>query len=43
MTQERLKGLALLSIESDILDKIPYEDVIEKFISTNIRRIALFK
>lgn len=43
MTQERLNGLALMTIESDILDKIHREDVIEKFISTNIRRIAIFK
>ena len=43
MTQERLNGLALMTIESNILDKVSYEDVAEKFISTNIRRIALFK
>ena len=43
MTQERLNGLALMTIESKLLDKVSYEDVIEKFISTNIRRIARFK
>ena len=43
MTQERLNGLTLMTIESKLLDKVNCEDVIEKFISTNIRRIALFK
>ena len=43
MTQERLNGLALMTIESNILDKIVYKDVIEKFVSSNIRRMAFFK
>ena len=43
MTQKRLNGLALMSIESNILDKIVYKDVIEKFVSSNIRRMAFFK
>ncbi|XP_023735010.2 uncharacterized protein LOC111882873 [Lactuca sativa] len=43
MTQERLNGLALMTIERNMLDKVTYEDVIEKFISTNIRRMVVFK
>ncbi|PWA86788.1 zinc finger MYM-type protein 1 [Artemisia annua] len=43
MTQERLNGLALIAIESDLLESIDYEDVIDNFASKNARRIALFK
>ncbi|GJZ76130.1 zinc finger MYM-type protein 1-like protein [Tanacetum coccineum] len=43
MTQERLNGLALIAIESDLLEGIHYEDVIDNFASKNARRIALFK
>ena len=43
MTQERLNGLALMSIESNILDKIVYKDIIEKFVSSNMRRMSFFK
>ncbi|GKE51981.1 zinc finger MYM-type protein 1, partial [Tanacetum coccineum] len=43
MTQERLNGLALIAIESDLLEGIHYEDVIDNFASKNVRRIALFK
>ncbi|KAL4564419.1 hypothetical protein LXL04_028483 [Taraxacum kok-saghyz] len=43
MTQERLNELALMTIESNLLDKVVNEDVIEKFITRNIRRIAIFK
>ena len=42
MTQKRLKGLALMSIESGLLDKISHGDVIEKFVTTNVRRMAIF-
>lgn len=43
MTQEWLNGLVLMTIERNLLDKVTYEDVIEKSISTNIRRIVVFK
>ena len=33
MKQERLNGLATISLENDILEKIKYEDIIEDFIS----------
>ncbi|XP_025207089.1 uncharacterized protein LOC112602935 [Melanaphis sacchari] len=38
MTEERLNTLALLSIESDILRQINYEDIISDFINTKLRR-----
>lgn len=43
LTQERLNGLALMAIENNLLDNIPYEDVTKKFMSMNTRRITLFK
>jgi hypothetical protein len=42
MTQERLNGLANIAIESDLLEQIKYEDLIEDFTSRNTRRILLF-
>ena len=33
MKQERLNGLAIISLENDILEKIKYEDIIEDFTS----------
>ncbi|XP_070668215.1 uncharacterized protein [Malus domestica] len=42
MLQERLNGLALISIESAFLDKIDYEDLIDDFAAKNARR-AIFK
>ena len=38
MLQERLNGLALCSIEKDILDKIDLDIVLEDFASRNARR-----
>jgi len=38
MLQERLNGLAMCSIEKDILDKIDLDIVIEDFASRNARR-----
>ncbi|XP_020257869.1 zinc finger MYM-type protein 1-like [Asparagus officinalis] len=38
MSQERLNGLALLSVESGFLDKIDYEDLIDDFATKNARR-----
>jgi hypothetical protein len=43
MTQERLNALAVIAIESDTLEKIDYEDIIEDFIFKNAMRIMLFK
>ena len=43
MTQERLNDLAMIALESDILEKIDYESVIENFISRNTKRMMLFK
>jgi hypothetical protein len=42
MTQERLNGLAMISIESDVFEDTDYEGVIEDFISRNTRRMLLF-
>ncbi|XP_066323474.1 uncharacterized protein [Miscanthus floridulus] len=38
MLQERLNGLAMCSIEKDILDTIDLESVLEDFASRNVRR-----
>ncbi|KAI3684617.1 hypothetical protein L6452_33841 [Arctium lappa] len=43
MTQERLNGLALIAIESGLLENVDYEDLIDDFISKNARRMILFK
>ncbi|XP_076894309.1 uncharacterized protein LOC143546541 [Bidens hawaiensis] len=40
MSQERLNGLALISIESDVLENINYQDLIESFASKNARRAS---
>jgi len=42
MSQERLSGLALISIENDILEKIQYEDLVDEFASKNAGRVARF-
>lgn len=42
MTQERLNGLATISLENDVLEKINYEDIIEDFVSRNTRLMMLF-
>ncbi|XP_021991444.1 zinc finger MYM-type protein 1-like [Helianthus annuus] len=42
MSQERLNGLAMISIENDILEIMDYEDLIESFASRNARRAARF-
>jgi hypothetical protein len=36
-------GLATISLESEVLEKIDYEDIIEDFISKNPKRMMLFK
>ena len=38
MTQERLNGLAILSIESEFLKNLDYRKIIEDFASRNARR-----
>ena len=38
MKQERLNGLATISLENDILEKIKYEDVIEHY-SIEVKKI----
>ena len=38
MSQGRLSGLAMISIENEYLDKLNYDDLIEKFASKNARR-----
>jgi hypothetical protein len=43
MTQERLNDLAIIALESRILEKIDYEHIIEDFISKNTKRMILFK
>jgi hypothetical protein len=42
-TQERLHVLVVLAIESEMIEKIGYEDIIEDFISKNTKGILLFK
>ena len=43
MKQERLNALAIIALESGMLEKIEYEYIIEDFISKNAKRIMLFK
>ena len=38
MSQERLNGLAMLSIEEDLLTTINFDDLIDSFASKNARR-----
>ena len=39
MSQERLNGLAMLSIEKDLLEKLEYKDLINSFASQKARKI----
>ncbi|XP_021861463.2 uncharacterized protein [Spinacia oleracea] len=43
MSQERLNGLALMAIESDLLDEVNVEAVIDDFATKHARRATLFK
>ena len=43
MTQERLNDLTMIALNSDMLEKIDYERIIEDFISKNAQRIKFFK
>ena len=38
MSQERLNGLAMISIENEYLDKLNFDNLIEEFASKNARR-----
>lgn len=38
MSQERLNGLAILSIEKEMLENLEFESIIEDFASQNARR-----
>jgi hypothetical protein len=37
MTQQRLTDLATIALESELLDKIEYDHIVEEFISRNTR------
>jgi hypothetical protein len=43
MLQQRLTDLAQISLESELLEKIEYERIIEEFILRNTKRMKLFK
>jgi hypothetical protein len=43
MTQQRLTDLATIALESELLDKIEYDHIVEEFIPRNTRRMKLFK
>ena len=43
MLQERLNGLAMCSIEKDILDNIDLDTIINDFVSRNARRSFIVK
>ncbi|XP_071689314.1 uncharacterized protein [Rutidosis leptorrhynchoides] len=42
MTQERLNGLALISIENDLLESVDYEKLTNHFAFKNAKRSSLF-
>ena len=42
MTQQRLNDLATIALESEVLEKIDYEGMIEDFISKNTTRMRMF-
>ena len=39
MSQERLSGLAILSIEKEMLEELEYKNLISQFASQKIRKI----
>ena len=39
MSQERLSGLVILSIEKEMLEKLEYKNLINQFASQNARKI----
>jgi hypothetical protein len=40
MSQERLNGLAILSIENEMLKKLEYKNLISNFASQKVRKNA---
>jgi hypothetical protein len=42
-TKKRLNALAVITTESEMLEKIDHKDIIENFISKNTKRTILFK
>ena len=42
MSQERLNGLAMLSIEKNMIEKLDYVSLISTFAAKNVRRV-IFK
>jgi hypothetical protein len=43
MSQERLSDLAIISIENKYLNKLNYDNLIEKFASKNARRSSFLR
>ena len=43
ISQERLNGLALMAIESVLLEVIDIENVIDEFVSRHVKRASLLK
>jgi hypothetical protein len=43
MKQERLNALAIIALESEMLEKIEYGYMIEEFISKNTKRMMFFQ
>lgn len=43
MSHERLNGLAMCSIEKNILDKMDLQTIIDDFASRNVRRSSFYK
>ena len=39
MSQEKLSGLAILSIEKEMLEKLKYKNLISNFASQKVRKI----
>ena len=39
MSQEKLSGLAILSIENEILEELEYKNLISQFASSKTRKI----
>ena len=39
MSQERLNGLAILSIEKEMLEELKYKNLISNFVSQKARKI----
>lgn len=42
MSQERLNGLAVLSIESDAAMHIDYKNIVKTFANANVRKVSIF-